>query len=121
MTAIDVEPRVRAVLETLTDADLFADPFLFADATGARRVSRAAFLASLPRRARMFADAGVGSAELTTATQHRLDEQYLLVHTTWSAPSRTGGDPAVLASSYLLRHTGEAIEVVAYLNHRSLA
>ncbi|MFF5229649.1 hypothetical protein [Dactylosporangium sp. NPDC000521] len=122
-SADDVEPNVNAFLVGLTSggsAELFADPFLFADAGGARPVSRADFLAILPRRAQMFAAAGYGPAELTTTDQQRLDEHYLLVRTDWSAPSLTGGEPAELSSSYLLHEDGTSVSVVAYVNHKTV-
>lgn len=122
-TPTGAEPRVHTFLAALTDAgsaELFADPFLLAGADGARPVSRAAFLAMLPRRAQLFADAGFGAARLTTVDQVRLDEHYLLVRTGWSAPSHTGGDPAELSSSYLLHDDGSSLHVVAYLNHKTV-
>ncbi|MET7422992.1 hypothetical protein [Dactylosporangium sp. NPDC005555] len=122
-TPTDAAPDVHAFLTALTgagSADLFADPFLFADASGARPVSRADFFATLPRRAQLFAAAGYGPARLTSADQLRLDEHYLLVRTGWSAPSRTGGDPAELSSSYLLHEDGTSMRVVAYLNHKTV-
>ncbi|MEV4135513.1 hypothetical protein AB0J72_25460 [Dactylosporangium sp. NPDC049742] len=119
----DVEPNVRAFLAALGGAgsvEMFADPFLFADAGGARPVSRADFLATLPRRAQMFAAAGYGAAQLTSTQQQRLDEHYLLVRTDWSAPSLAGGEAAELSSSYLLREDGTSVSVVAYVNHKTV-
>ncbi|MEU0560212.1 hypothetical protein [Dactylosporangium sp. NPDC006015] len=122
-TSANVEPNVHAFLAALGGAgsvELFADPFLFADAGGARPVSRADFLAILPRRAQMFAAAGYGPAQLTRTEQQRLDEHYLLVRTDWSAPSITGGEPAELSSSYLLHEDGTSVSVVAYVNHKTV-
>jgi hypothetical protein len=78
-------------------------------------------LASLPGRARTFAAAGVGAARLTAADQLRLDAHYLLVRTGWTAPSLTGAAPATLASSYLLHDAGGSLQIVAYLNHKTVA
>jgi hypothetical protein len=97
--------------------EMFADPFLYADAGGARPVPRDAFLESLPARVRMFADAGVGRTELTAADQQRLDDHYLLVRAEWTAPRLAGGDPVHLASSFVLHDDGSRLQVVAYLNH----
>ncbi|WP_433063241.1 hypothetical protein [Dactylosporangium sp. CS-033363] len=120
---MQTQPDVPAFLAALTGpgaADLFADPFLFADASGARPIARADFLAGLPRRAEMFAAAGYGRAQLTAVDQQRLDEHYLLVRTDWTLPSTTGGDPADLSSSYLMYEDGAALRVVAYLNHKTV-
>lgn len=100
--------------------DLFADPFLLADDAGARPVPRAAFLAALPRRARFFADAGLGPAVLTALTCQRLDDRYVLARTDWDAPRVAGGEPVRLASSYLLHDDGDRFRVVLYLNHQGL-
>ncbi|SBT44055.1 hypothetical protein [Micromonospora narathiwatensis] len=127
---VALDTRVRRFLAGLTpDADSvdahavgarFADPFLLADETGARPVSRAAFLAALPRRERLFADAGLGPAALAEITCHRLDDRYVLVRTDWDAPRVDGGAPVRLASSYLLHDDGERFRVVLYLNHQGL-
>lgn len=106
------------------DADavgaLFADPFLLADETGARPVPRAAFLAALSRRVRLFADAGFGPAALVDLTCHRLDDRYVLARTDWDAARLAGGDPVRLSSSYLLHDDGDRFRVVFYLNHHGL-
>lgn len=125
-----LDARVREFFSVFTDAsaDLrldvlgscFADPFLAADAGGARPVPRDAFLRALPRRAQMFADAGIGRAALTSLTADRLDEHYLLVRTEWSAPRLAGGDPKRLASSFLLHDDGDHLRIVLYLNHEGL-
>ncbi|MGW5668512.1 hypothetical protein [Micromonospora sp. NPDC003776] len=100
--------------------DLFADPFLLADEAGARPVPRAAFLAAVPRRARLFADAGLGPAVLTDLSCRRLDDRYVLARTDWDAPRTAGGEPVRLASSYLLHDDGDRFQVVLYLNHEGL-
>jgi ketosteroid isomerase-like protein len=101
-------------------ARCFADPFLSADATGARPVPRAAFLRALPRRAQMFADAGLGAATLTELSHSRLDDHYLLARTQWCVPRDAGGEPLQLASSYLLHDDGGELRIVLYLNHLGL-
>ena len=107
-------------LDTDVLGDCFADPFLAADASGARPVPHAVFLRALPRRAQMFADAGIGPAALVSLSHTRLDPHYLLIRTEWTAPSTTGGDPARLASSYLLHEDGDRFRIVLYLNHEGL-
>ncbi|SCF09161.1 hypothetical protein GA0074695_3409 [Micromonospora viridifaciens] len=98
----------------------FADPFLLADDSGARPVSRAAFVAALPRREQMFAAAGLGPATLTDVTWQRLDDRYVLARTDWDAPRVDGGAAMRLASSYLLHDDGGQLRVVLYLNHQGL-
>ncbi len=97
----------------------FAEQFLVADATGARPASRADFLRALPRRAQMFANLGIGRAQLTGLTTTQWDEHYVLVRTEWTAPRLTGGDPVPMASSYLLHDDGNRLQIVLYLNHES--
>jgi hypothetical protein len=123
-----IDPRVRQFFEVFSTAsgalDLdalarcFADPFLSADASGSRSVPRAAFLQALPRRAQMFADAGIGAANLTSLTCDRIDDHYLLARTEWSAPRTAGGEPVHMASSYLLHEEGDQLRIVLYLNHQ---
>jgi hypothetical protein len=125
--AVDV--LVEKFLELFGAADLddserlgsaFADPFLAADASGARVVPRAAFLAGLPRRREMFRERGFGPAALASHTTTELDEHCLLVRAEWSVPRLDGGAAASLSSSYLLHRDGDAVTAVAYLNHRGL-
>ncbi|BCJ42689.1 hypothetical protein GCM10010168_05690 [Actinoplanes ianthinogenes] len=97
----------------------FADPFLVADATGARTVTRAAFLRALPRRAEMFAGLGIGRAELVSLSSSRLDDHYVLVRTGWAASRLDGGAPVPMTSSYLLYDDGARLEIVLYLNHET--
>jgi hypothetical protein len=101
-------------------ADCFTDPFLSADASGARPAPRTAFLQALPRRAQMFAEAGIGAPSLTSLSHDQLDDHYLLARTEWSAPRTAGGEPVHLASSFLLRDEGERLRIVLYLNHQGL-
>jgi len=105
---------------------LFADPFLSADASGSRPVPRAAFLQALPRRAQIFADAGLGAALLESVAETRLDEHYVLARTEWTLPRLAGGDPVRLTSSFLLheedrpQREGGEWQIVLYLNHQGL-
>jgi hypothetical protein len=98
----------------------FADPFLAADAGGARPVPRAAFLAAIPRRREMFRERGLGAAVLAAHTVTELDEHYLLVRADWTAPRLDGGASVQLSSSYLLHRDGDTLTAVVYLNHRGL-
>ncbi|MFI5891732.1 hypothetical protein ACIA5D_16630 [Actinoplanes sp. NPDC051513] len=128
MTA--VESRVREFFEVFAGAsgdltlDLlgscFADPFLSADPSGTRAVPKDVFLQALPRRAKVFADAGVGPAALTSLDAERLDEHYLMARTGWDAPRLAGGNPVHLESSFLLHDDGDRLRIVLYLNHQGL-
>ena len=125
-----LDPRVQQFFETFATAgagldldrlaECFADPFLSAEASGSRPVPRAAFLQALPRRAETFAAAGLGAAALTTLTHERLDDHYVLVRTTWRTPRLKGGEPVMLASSFLVHDTGDRLRIVLYLNHQGL-
>jgi hypothetical protein len=96
-------------------AECFADVFLVGDASGAQPVPREAFLRSLPKRAEMFAKAGVGKPELAELSYDVLDESYIFARTEWCA------DPIRLVASYLVhRNEDGALHVVVYLNHKGL-
>ena len=95
----------------------FAEVFLVGDASGAKPVSREAFLRMLPQRAETFTRAGIGTPVLDQLTFDNLDDHYTLARTEWTAP-RDGGDTVRLVSSYLLHRQDGALRVVAYLNHR---
>src|SRR6266508_471568 len=125
-----IDSRIRQFFRLFSDAsetldldvltDCFADPFMSADASGARLVPRAVFLQALPRRAQMFSDAGIGPASLTSIRHNQLDPHYLLARTEWTAPRIAGGEPVHLASSFLLHDEGEQLRIVLYLNHQGL-
>ncbi|WP_433292146.1 hypothetical protein ACQP2F_27235 [Actinoplanes sp. CA-030573] len=121
------DSRLHTLFESFSSAgadpalgECFADPFVVADTDGARPVSRAAFLQALPRRAQAFADAGVGRAALTSLTESRIDDNYLLIRTEWECARLAGGDPLRLASSFLVRDDGDRLEILLYLNHAGL-
>ncbi|MGW0196156.1 hypothetical protein [Nonomuraea sp. NPDC003201] len=117
----DVFAQASDSLDVDTLAGCFAEVFLAGDAGGARPVPRPAFLQALPRRAQMFADAGIGPAALDTLTHQQLDDRYVLVRTEWTAPRTAGGEPVHLSSSYLLhRDADDTYRVVVYLNHQGL-
>src|SRR4051812_20646953 len=99
---------------------LFAEQFLYGDAGGARPITRDAFLAALPGRARMFAAAGLGRAELAAVDEHRLDALSRVVRPGGAAPRLDGGEPQRLTSSFLLHDDGHRLRAVAYLNHEGL-
>jgi len=124
--------RVRAFLGRFADASAgsdpaaigrcFADVFLSADANGARPVARDAFLGALPKRAAMFAAAGLEPhAALDTVTPTALDRHYTLVSTTWTARRSGAGAPVRPASSFLVHDDGDDLRIVVYLNHEGPA
>jgi hypothetical protein len=100
--------------------DCFADPLLAAGPRGAQVVAKEVFLQALPRRAKAFADAGVGPAALTSLDAQRLDEHYLLARTGWDAPRLDGGEPVHLEATFLLHDDGDRLRIVLYLNHQGL-
>ncbi|MEV0232129.1 hypothetical protein [Nonomuraea sp. NPDC050786] len=117
----DVFARAGDTLDTDALTGCFAEAFLAGDAAGARPVPRPAFLQALPGRAKMFADAGIGPAVLDSLTHEELDDHYVLARTTWTAHRTDGGDPARLASSYVLHRDADgAYRIVVYLNHQGV-
>jgi hypothetical protein len=118
MTDID---DIAAFLRRLASdpAGSFAETLLVGDAAGVRPIAREDFLRALPRRAELFARAGVGSPTLDRLEVTVLDERYLVARTEWAA-ARSDGASIQLVSSYLLHRDGDALRVVAYLNHRGL-
>jgi hypothetical protein len=115
----DVFSRASGTLDVDALARCFGEVFLAADATGAKPVTRAAFLQALPARAQAFEAAGVGPSTLDSLTYQQLDEHYLLVRTEWTAPRETG-DTVRLSSSFLLHCRQDGLRIVLYLNHRGL-
>jgi ketosteroid isomerase-like protein len=84
-------------------AELFAETFLAADPAGARAVSREAFVHALPRRAELFAAAGITRVVLADLDRRALDEAYVLVRTVWHAESIAAPTPIELSSTFILR------------------
>jgi hypothetical protein len=116
----DTYAHASGTLDQQVLASCFPEEFLVADDTGARAVPLSAFLQALPRRAQMFADAGIGPPVLGSVTCQQLDKRYVLARTHWTAPRTTSGDPVHLSSSFLLRHGDDGFRIVAYLTHQGL-
>jgi hypothetical protein len=112
--------RASADLDLDVLAGCFGEEFLSADKDHVQAVPRQAFIGFLPKRAEMFAAAGIGPAELEQMTYQQLDEHYVLARTEWLAP-RAEGDAVRLSSSYLIHRRGSDFRIVLYLNHRGLA
>jgi hypothetical protein len=102
-------------------AGCFSDVFLSATPDGVQSVPRTAFLAALPKRAQLFAAAGVEPMLLEELSQRTLDEHYVMVTTRWSAPRPAAGDTVYLSSTFLLRRDSSSMKIVLYLNHQDLS
>jgi ketosteroid isomerase-like protein len=101
-------------------AELFAETFLAADPAGAQSVPRQAFLAALPRRAELFAAAGVARVVLADLQHQPLDATYVLARTDWRAERIGASTPVRLSSTFILRRDADRLQVVFYLNHQDL-
>lgn len=98
----------------------FADTFMSADPGGVTAVPKAAFLAALPARDKLFASVGATGMRLTAITETPLDDHYVLVDTEWETEPAT--KPLSLSSAFVLRRTEEGgLQVVFYLNHQDVA
>jgi hypothetical protein len=104
-------------LDTLRDC--FSEVFLSGDASGSRPVPRERFLEVLPNRVRAAAAAGVGRAELRSASASQLDMHWVLLQTTWGAP-RAGSEELAMSSSFLLYRGESGLRAAVYLNHEGL-
>jgi ketosteroid isomerase-like protein len=101
-------------------AELFAETFLAADPAGVQAVPRQAFLRVLPRRAELFAAAGVARVVLANLQHHALDATYVLARTDWRAERTGASTPVRLSSTFILRRDADRLQVVFYLNHQDL-
>jgi len=100
----------------------FAEVFMSADPAGTHVVPREAFLDFLPRRAALFAAAGVASPALASISHTVLDDHYVLVDTTWTAErTAPGAGPVTLSSSFVVHLAADGPQIVFYLNHHDLA
>lgn len=100
----------------------FADTFMSADPAQAIPVPKAAFLAALPNREKMFASIGVTGMRLSAISQTSLDDNYVLVDTEWTCTMTSReAEPLTLASAFIL-HRGEngTFQIVFYLNHQDI-
>jgi ketosteroid isomerase-like protein len=100
--------------------ELFDETFLAADPDGAQPVPKALFLQALPRRAQLFAAAGIARVTLDGLQHEALDDTYVLARTGWRAERTGDGQPVRLESTFLLRRDGDRLRVVLYLNHQDL-
>ena len=98
----------------------FADTFMNADPQGVMPVPKAAFIATLPQREKMFQAAGIRRIRLAAVRETVLDPMYILASTDWIAESIDGAE-IPLASSFILRRQASSFVVVFYLNHQDIA
>jgi ketosteroid isomerase-like protein len=108
-------------LDTDRLAGLFAETFLAADPAGVQPVPRQAFLHALPRRAELFAAAGITRVVLADLQHQALDDAYVLARTAWRAERAGASKPVRLSSTFILRRDADRLRVVFYLNHHDLA
>jgi ketosteroid isomerase-like protein len=108
-------------LDTDRLAELFAETFLAADPAGVQAVPRQAFLHALPRRAELFAAAGIGRVALAELRYQALDDTYVLARTDWRGERTAASTPIRLSSTFILRRDTDRLRVVFYLNHQDLA
>jgi hypothetical protein len=112
--------RNSAALDVERIAAQFADTFLNADPERVMPVPKAAFVAALPQREKMFRAAGVSRVRLVSVSETTLDPMHVLARTNWMAESGAGDD-IPLASTFILRRQGSSYVVIFYLNHQDLA
>ena len=97
----------------------FADVFMNADPERVVPVPKAAFLAALPQREKMFSGIGVTRIRLASVRETVLDSLHTLAATDWIAELKDG-DELPLASTFVLRRQGASFVVVFYLNHQDI-
>ena len=131
MSELNLDGQVEAFFDTFaaasdpldTDrlAELFAETFLAADPAGVQAVPRQAFLHALPRRAELFAAAGIARVVLAELRYQALDATYVLARTDWLGERTAASTPVRLSSTFILRRDADRLQVVCYLNHQDLA
>jgi hypothetical protein len=84
-------------------------------------VPRQAFLQALPRRAELFAAAGIARIVLADVQHQALDDTYVLARTDWRGECTGASIPVRLSSTFILRRDADRLQVVFYLNHQDLA
>jgi ketosteroid isomerase-like protein len=131
MSELHPDGQVEAFFDTFTAAsdqldlarlaELFAETFLAADPAGVQPVPRQAFLRALPRRAELFAAAGITRVVLADLQHQSLDNTYVLARTDWRAERQGAASTSVrLSSTFILRRDADRLRVVFYLNHQDL-
>ncbi len=101
----------------------FADDFLAAGPQGPVIVPAAVFAQKLPARKRLFDEAGLESARLTSRRDLRLGERYVLVETKWRMNFASEGKPGTsmdVGSSFLVDMGGSEPRILVYVAHQDV-
>ena len=101
----------------------YADPFMAADATGARLVHAADLRAMIPKRKQLFKSIGHRSTTLVSLHETKLDDRYVMVKTQWRWQfdrGTAGSEEVTLPSTFIVHTSGEALKIVFYLNHENI-
>ena len=102
-------------------ADLFYEHFLSLDPNTVTMVTREQLRFVLPMRAKMFASIGASGPRLRDLQARYLDDQHVVVATTWDVHFEDeAARPLALRSTYLLRLVDGQWQVVVYINHQDI-
>lgn len=102
-------------------ADLFYEHFLSLDPNTVTPVTREQLRSVLPMRAKMFASIGALGSRLRDHEARYLDDQHVVVDTTWDVHfENEAAQPLTLHSTYLLRLVDGQWQVVVYINHQDI-
>jgi ketosteroid isomerase-like protein len=101
----------------------YGDTFMFAGPSGAQAVSRADFLAALPRRTGFFESLGMEPSTIRSLEATPLDADYTMAKVLWRmrfAPEH--GRPVVVDTSatYILRDERGVLRIVFQLDYQDL-
>ena len=97
--------KASATLDVVTLEEMFEEQFLNLDPRSAAPFTRAALIAALPMREKMFASIGAARAALVGMSESPLDDRHTLVHTSWAVdfPEGVADEALTLTSTFLLR------------------
>jgi hypothetical protein len=102
-------------------ADLFYEQFLSLDPNSVTHVTREQLRSVLPMRAKMFESIGAIGNRLRDLDAQPVDDQHVLVRTTWDVVlSDEEAEPFAMHSTYLLRLVDGEWQVLVYLNHQDI-
>lgn len=104
-------------------AACYADPFMFADPTGAVVVQKQKFIAALPRRREFFKELGHESTKISALRETALDERYTQVRARFLMVFRKPASERVeveVESTFILFVSDRLPKIVFHLEHESL-
>lgn len=104
-------------------ASCYADPFMFADPTGARVIEKEKFVAALPRRREFFKQLGHESTKIAALRETPLDQRYTEVRVRFLMAFRKPGTERVeleVESTFILFVSDRMPQIVFHLEHESL-